>query len=152
VQLNVLILLRKIHDAQALPYILPFFDSENPKVREAAVTTLCYLNQVKTCPPALALLSDPVETVRRAAALTLGHLADEEVIGLLSQALTGDSDWQVRRNAAKSLALHAAAEAIPALGTALQDEHWQVRKFTAQALQKVADDRVLPELVTALIG
>jgi len=114
------------------------------------VTTLCYLNQVKTCPPALALLSDPVDAVRRAAALTLGHLADDQVVSLLCQALTTDSDWQVRRNAAKSLALHAATEAIPALGKALQDEHWQVRKFAAQALQKVADNSILPELVQAL--
>lgn len=29
-QLNVLVLLRKIHDAQALPYILPFFNPTTP--------------------------------------------------------------------------------------------------------------------------
>lgn len=39
-QLNGLILLRKIHDAQALPYIAPFFESESPVLREAAVVTL----------------------------------------------------------------------------------------------------------------
>ncbi|MEM1311510.1 MAG: HEAT repeat domain-containing protein, partial [Cyanobacteria bacterium P01_H01_bin.153] len=38
-QLNVLVLLRKIHDAQALPSVLPFFESDNPELREAAVTT-----------------------------------------------------------------------------------------------------------------
>jgi HEAT repeat protein len=41
-QLNLLILLRKIHDAQALPSVLPFFQSANPTLREAAVTTLRY--------------------------------------------------------------------------------------------------------------
>ena len=46
-QLNVLILLRKIHDAQALPYVLPFFESEREELRETAITTLRYLNQVE---------------------------------------------------------------------------------------------------------
>ena len=150
VQLNVLILLRKIHDAQALPYILPFFYSDNPQLSEAAVTTLRYLNQVESCQPALALMSDPVEAVRRATTLTLGHLIDEEVVALLNEALASDPDWQVRRNAAQSLALHAPSEAVPVLGAALGDEHWQVRKFAAQALQQVADDQVIPALVTAL--
>jgi HEAT repeat protein len=74
------------------------------------------------------------------------------VTGILfsRKSLTTDSDWQVRRNAAKSLALHATAEAIPALGEALQDEHWQVRKIAAEGLQKVADERVLPNLVRVL--
>lgn len=149
-QLHVLVLLRKIHDAQALPYILPFFESENAYLRETSISTLRYLNQVERCQPALALMSDPADNVRCAAALTLGHLADEGIVSLLCEALTSDSHWQVRRNAAKSLATHAAAAAIPALGTALADEHWQVRQFAAQALQNVSDDSVLPPLVKAL--
>lgn len=149
-QLNVLILLRKIHDAQALPHLLPFFQSESACLREAAVDTLSYLNQVERCPPALALMSDPDDNVRCTAALTLGHLADKEVVPLLCKALSSDSNWQVRRNAAKSLRMHASATDIPALRTALEDEHWQVRKFAAQVLQDVADNSVLPALVKAL--
>jgi HEAT repeat protein len=149
-QLSILILLRKIHDAQSLPYVLPFFESDHAALREASVTTLRYLNQVERCQPAIVLMSDADDTVRRATALTLGHLADAEVIPTLCQALTSDPDWQVRRNAAKSLALHANPEAVPALQTALSDEHWQVRKFTLQALQKTPDDRTLPALIKAL--
>ncbi|MDZ4873656.1 MAG: hypothetical protein CLLPBCKN_003052 [Chroococcidiopsis cubana SAG 39.79] len=106
-QSNILILLRKIHDAQCLPAIAKFFKSENPELREAAVTTLSYLNQVQRCPPVLKLMQDSDGSVRRATALTLGHLADEEAIALLTQALTTDPDWQVRRNAAKSIFIHA---------------------------------------------
>lgn len=51
-QLNILFLLRKIHDAQSLPYVLPFFESPDPALRESAVTTLRYLNQVERCQPA----------------------------------------------------------------------------------------------------
>ncbi len=149
-QLNVLVLLRKIHDAQALPYILPFFPSENPDLREAAITTLRYLNQVVRCEPALALAKDPVKTVRRAATLTLGHLSDEGVVALLCDLLANDGDWQVRRNAAQSLDLLAEAESISALVQAMDDPEWQVRKFTARALQKVADDRAMPALIKAL--
>ena len=150
VQLNVLILLRKIHDAQALPYIAPFFDSENPALREAAVVTLRYLNQVVRYEPALALANDESEEVRRSAVLTLGHLNDEAVVPTLCSTLITDSDWQVRRNAAQAIDLHVAPEAIPALTSALADEHWQVRKFTARALQRVADDTTIPSLVKAL--
>lgn len=149
-QLNLLILLRKIHDAQALPYILPFFESNNPALRAAAITTLRYLNQIECCQPALALMSDSVAEVRRETVLTLGHLMDEEIISLLSQAITTDPDWQVRRNAAKALALHADPVALPAVGQALTDEHWQVRKFALQVLQKTPDPQFLPDLIRAL--
>ena len=150
VQLNVLILLRKIHDAQALPYIAPFLTSPNPALREASVVTLRYLNQVVRFEPALPLAKDPVEPVRRAAILTLGHLGDEEVVPILCETLTADPDWQCRRNAAQSLDLQATTEAIPALVTALGDDHWQVRKFTARALQKTADETAIPALIKAL--
>lgn len=149
-QLSVLFLLRKIHDVQCLPYILPFFESDQAELREAAVTTLRYLNQVKQCAQAIALLSDSSETVRRSAALTLGHLADTDVVSALCRSLIEDADWQVRRNAAKSLALHADRSAVPALETASSDEHWQVRKFALQALQKTPDDCTLPTLIQAL--
>ncbi|MGB3291758.1 MAG: HEAT repeat domain-containing protein [Phormidesmis sp.] len=150
VQLNVLILLRKIHDAQALPYIVPFFTSPNPALREASVVTLRYLNQVVRFEPALALVKDPVEAVRRAAILTLGHLSDQAVVPLLCEVLIADPDWQCRRNAAQSLDLHATTDALSALMTALDDDHWQVRKFTARALQSVADETAIPALIKAL--
>lgn len=150
VQLNVLILLRKIHDAQALPYILPFFESAQPQLREAAVVTLRYLNQVVRCEPALVLAKDPVEDVRRSAVLTLGHLSDADVIPLLCSTLITDEDWQVRRNAAQALDLHATAAAATALTDALNDDHWQVRKFAVRALQKVATDAAIPNLIKAL--
>ncbi|WP_331000586.1 HEAT repeat domain-containing protein [Nostoc sp. NZL] len=130
--------------------MLPFLESKNPELREAAVTTLRYINQLEKCPQALNLIFDEEVSVRRAATLTLEHLQDAEVITILCQALTNDSDWQVRRNAAKSLAIHENRQAISALEIALNDEHWQVRKSTAQALQKIPDIQVIPRLIQAL--
>ncbi|MEL6321965.1 MAG: HEAT repeat domain-containing protein [Cyanobacteria bacterium J06626_14] len=150
VQLNVLILLRKIHDAQALPYVLPFFESDNSTLREASVVTLRYLNQVVKCEPALALAKDHHDEVRRSAILTLGHLNDEAVVPTLCETIATDPDWQVRRNAAQALDLHAADASIPALTAAMEDDHWQVRKFTARALQKVANNDAIPNLIKAL--
>ncbi|MEM9091479.1 MAG: HEAT repeat domain-containing protein [Cyanobacteria bacterium P01_F01_bin.53] len=164
-QLNVLILLRKIHDAQALGYVLPFFESESTALREASVVTLRYLNQVVRCEPALALAKDPDEKVRRAAMLTLGHLTDDEVVQLLCEAMATDPDWQVRRNAAQAIDIHtttphdtdtngteiqATATTLPALTQAIADEHWQVRKFVARALQTVATPATIPSLIKAL--
>ncbi|MEM9218738.1 MAG: HEAT repeat domain-containing protein [Cyanobacteria bacterium P01_F01_bin.150] len=150
VQLNVLILLRKIHDAQALPYVLPFFESSSPDLREAAIITLRYLNQVVRCEPALALAKDANVDVRRSAILTLGHLSDDPVVPMLCETLTTDADWQCRRNAAQALALHESSDAVPALVDAMEDDHWQVRKFTARALQSVANSDTIPCLIKAL--
>jgi len=149
-QLNILFLLRKIHDIQALPAILPFLQSPKAELREAAITTLRYLNQVERCEPALVLLTDPEPTVRRATALTLGHLQDKSVISKLSQALLTDTDWETRRNAAKALAIHADLSAINALEKALNDQHWQVRRFSLQALQKIPNHGLLSPLIKAL--
>ena len=135
---------------QALPYILPFFESESPVLREASVVTLRYLNQVVRCEPALALAKDESNEVRRSAILTLGYLSDDPVVPMLCDAIANDPDWQVRRNAAQSLDLHATPEATQALTAAMADEHWQVRKFTARALQKVATDETIPCLIKAL--
>ena len=80
----------------------------------------------------------------------MGYLKDESVVKLLCDGLTSDPDWQVRDRAARSLALHKDASAIPSLAKALEDEHWQVRKFTARTLQEAADDSVIPALVKCL--
>jgi len=149
-QLNILFLLRKIHDAQCLPYVMTFFESPLPELREAAITTLRYLNQVERCKPALAMMSDPDEAVRRTTALTLGHLADDEVVPILCQSVTNDPDWEVRRNSAKSLTTHANPDAIESLETSAEDPHWQVRKFSLQALQKIAAERTLSLFIKAL--
>ena len=149
-QLNVLVLLRKIHDAQALAYVLPFFESKSPALREASIVTLSYLNQVVRCEPALALAKDPVEEVRRSAMLTLGYLTDDAVVPLLCEAVTADPDWPVRRNAAQALNVHSTEAALPSLTKAMEDEHWQVRKFTACALQNIATQSTIPCLIKAL--
>lgn len=150
VQLNVLFLLRKIHDVQCLPYILPFFESENAVLREAAVTTLRYLNQVEQCQRAIALMSDPEVTVRCAAALTLGHLSAREAIPALCQAIASDSDWQVRKFALQALQKTLDQRTLPALIKALTDEYSDVRREAAIALGGLQNPAALNALQQAL--
>jgi HEAT repeat protein len=118
--------MHKIPDLKSLPYILQFFNSESADLREAVIRTLPYLNQVKTCPQALPLMSDSDTSVCRVIALTLGHLQEPEITFILAESLTKDDDWQVRLSAATSVVI---SENYQAIG----EEHWQVRKVAAQA-------------------
>jgi HEAT repeat protein len=149
-QLNILILLRKIHDIGSVDAVLSFFNSQHPELREAAVTTLRYLNQVQICPKALSLLNDDDNSVRRATAITLGYLKDGKIPGLLSQSISHDSDWQVRKNAAISLVNHANSVAVSTLKNGITDENWQVRKSIIQLLQKAPQIELLPLLIESL--
>ncbi|NHJ46777.1 MAG: hypothetical protein FK733_03215 [Asgard group archaeon] len=62
-----------------------------------------YLSKESEIQEALDQLSDPKETVRSQAALSLGWIGDEEVIDPLVNALKSDSSPKVRANAAMSL-------------------------------------------------
>ena len=100
-QIAILILLRKIHDVQALP-LSPFLESSEEILRKEAVTTLRYLNQLTHFPPALKLATDPSVNVRKEAMLTLAHLDEPDVLTIL-RSLLEDESWEVRRNAAQAL-------------------------------------------------
>lgn len=136
-QTAVLILLRKIHDVQALPAIAPFLSASSPDLRREAVITLRYLNQLTHFPPVLALADDLDDGVRQETMLTLAHLDEPAVVPLLCRILTDDKAWNVRRNAAQALEAKADPSAVAALASAASDAHWQVRKFALKALAKV---------------
>ena len=149
-QASILILLRKIHDIQALPSIAPFFDSSHEILRQEAVTTLRYLNQLTHYPPALKLAIDPSINVRKEALLTLAHLDEPEVLPTLHKSLVDDLSWEVRRNAAQALERKSDASSADCLALAIRDEHWQVRKFALRALQPHVSPDILPVLIPLL--
>ena len=136
-QRAVLILVRKIHDVQALPAITPFLSASSPELRREAVITLRYLNQLTHFPPALALAEDLDDGVRQETMLTLAHLDEPSVVPLLCRILSDDTAWNVRRNAAQALEAKADPSAVSALAAAANDAHWQVRKFALKALARV---------------
>ena len=149
-QSAILILLRKIHDVQALPSVAPFLESSEEILRKEAVTTLRYLNQLTHFPPALKLATDPSVNVRKEAMLTLAHLDEPDVLTVLHSSLLEDESWEVRRNAAQALERKSSPTSAESLGQAIRDEHWQVRKFALKALQSHVSETVLPTLIPLL--
>ena len=146
----VLILLRKIHDIQALPSIAPFLESSDDQLRFEAIITLRYLNQLTHFPPALVLASDPNVEVRKETMLTLAHLDEPEVLTLLMKAVTTDESWEVRRNAAQSLERKSDQLSSDALAQAIGDDHWQVRKFSLRALNPLVQVKHIPSIIPLL--
>ena len=149
-QRAVLILVRKIHDVQALPAITPFLTASSSELRREAVITLRYLNQLTHFPPALALADDPDDGVRQEAMLTLAHLDEPSVVPLLCRALSDDAAWSVRRNAAQALEAKSDASTAAALAAAANDAHWQVRKFSLKALARVMTDGQVATIIPLL--
>ena len=96
-------------------------------------------------------LSDPVGTVRQAAAEALGSARDTIAVRALMEALRTDTDAGVRRSAAWALGQIEDASAIPALGEALlRDTDVEVRKHAAWALGEIEDARGVAPLAEAL--
>lgn len=149
-QASILILLRKIHDIQALPTVAPFLESSNDNLRKEAVTTLRYLNQLTHYPPALKLASDPSVDVRKEAMLTFAHLDEPEVLESLMSSLLTDESWEVRRNAAQALERKSIPSSADSLVKAIHDEHWQVRKFALKAIQPHVADIYSSNLIPLL--
>lgn len=149
-QTAILILLRKIHDVQALPSVAPFLDSSQEILRKEAVTTLRYLNQLTHFPPALKLATDSSVNVRKEAMLTLAHLDEPDVLTILHSSLLDDESWEVRRNAAQALDNKSNSVSAVTLGQAIRDEHWQVRKFALKALQPHVSESDLAALIPLL--
>ena len=149
-QAAILILLRKIHDIQALPTVAPFLESSDDNLRKEAVTTLRYLNQLTHYPPALKLASDPSVDVRKEAMLTFAHLDEPEVLESLMSSLLTDESWEVRRNAAQALERKSIPSSADSLVKAIHDEHWQVRKFALKAIQPHVADIYSSNLIPLL--
>ena len=142
--------MRKIHDVQALPSISPYLSSENKNIRKEAVITLRYLNQLTHFTPANTLADDPDQEVRKETMLTLGNFREDCIVPILCNSLENDESWEVRRNAAIALEMHADNSSSKSLSSAISDLHWQVRKFSMRALTKVLSEEYLGEIVKLL--
>ena len=146
----VLILLRKIHDIQALPSISPFLSSKNKDLRRESVITLRYLNQLTHFSPANLLSKDSDIEVRKETMLTLGNFREECIVELLCDSLQNDESWEVRRNAAIALEIHSDPASSQPLSCAISDQHWQVRKFSLRAFSKVLSEKYLKDIIPLL--
>lgn len=129
---------------EAIRALTPQFRSESPAVRAGAAHALrrVKLSEDDLLPARRLLeqaLSDPVASVRIESAWSLGEIGPRsESVAPLAKAL-GDEVRNVRRAAARALALLGAhaRPAREALDRALQDTGSDVRKYAAEALTKI---------------
>ena len=149
-KIYVLILLRKIHDIQALPSIADFLKSSNPILRKETIITLRYLNQLTHYPPAILLASDPDIDVRKETMLTLSNFEEPDILKTLCKSLIEDESWEVRRNAAQALEQKKDYLSSTFLSKSISDDHWQVRKFSMRALSTVVKEEHLEAIIPKL--
>ncbi len=146
----------KIGDPRAVVQLVGSFDDSSIELRQQAIRAVGKLGDKAAVPALLRLLRD--NTVRSAAATTLGDLAAEQAIEPLVDALTSShSDNSYRAVVATALGHIAKARskspgshrAVDALVRALADR--QLRKAAREALQ-VAGRAAAPALIRHLRG
>jgi HEAT repeat protein len=137
---------------QAIPYFIEamadsfwWYEREN-----AAKPMLDSLEQfgADAVEPLIGALSNPEGTVRRCAAILLGHIGDTRAVAPLGMMLYDMHD-EVGRAAAESLAGFGAV-ALGVLGEALQHPEAGIRLHAIWALTRIKDARVLPILAEML--
>lgn len=159
VKASLLQALRELRSPAAAELALQALRDADATVRRAAVGVLGWLKW----PPALPVLgsllrADPDIDVRRAVAGALSFGAADEVLNALCAALA-DRAWQVREEAATSLAKVAlavadqsptASAAAQSLIHALGDDYWQVRLRAARSLGRIKARQAWQPLVALL--
>ncbi|TYC73667.1 HEAT repeat domain-containing protein [Streptomyces sp. CB01881] len=104
-------------------------------------------------PLATALITDPVPTVRGAAAKALGLIGDPTVVPALKATVTGDADPVVRGTAANTLGKLGDRTTVATLQAVLEkDEDPVVRASAATALGRIGDRSGVTALKAALEG
>lgn len=149
-QASLLRALRELRATDALAPALDLAHAPDALVRREAVGVLGWLKPVQALPTLTALAhQDGDADVRRAAVGALGFAEGPAAPATVLQALLtalGDPIWQVREEAATTLAKLKPAAAQAALLSALQDGYWQVRLRATRALGRLKD----PSAVTAI--
>ncbi len=115
-----------------------------PSVRLAAMEPLVELGFVEAVPPLLHLVFyDESETVRKAAAATLGRLAPSDAAGRLGQ-VAEHEDPELRILAVEGLGEMGVLAAIdPLFKSALTDDDFRVRQAAARGLGRTSHPRAL---------
>jgi HEAT repeat protein len=129
---------------------------DSPKVQKskhlrAAVVTNLRKTGARDAVPILCKLlqSDPSETVRRMAALSLGELGDAGALPALRAALDDESD-RVQLWAIRSLGQLRDRESVERLTIMCDDPDGGHRQFAALALSEIGDQRAVPALTPLL--
>jgi HEAT repeat protein len=124
--------------------------NEPTPVRGGAAIGWARLHDEEALEPLLEMLADPDHALRRFAATALGWLGDARAIGPLIEALQGDGQSEVRKQAVVALDKIGDPGAVEALLDAVYDDHPTVRWYAVRALPQFNDTRAIEPLIDAL--
>ena len=124
--------------------------NEPTPVRGGAAIGWSRLRDEEALAPLLEMLTDPDHALRRFAATALGWLGDARAVGPLIEALQGDGQSEVRKQAVVALDKIGDPGAVEALLDAIYDDHPTVRWYAVRALPQFNDARAIEPLIDAL--
>lgn len=120
-----------------------YLNSSDSQNRLKGLTELRQYDAEQAIPLLLKTRNDPEFIVRSFVAMGLGKKQSQEAFECLLEMLTGDLDYNVRAEAANSIALYG-GRAIPALLTAFErDEQWLVRRSILAAIAEMHEPEAL---------
>ena len=129
-----------------LPQIETYLDSPNPQNRMKAITELRHYEPYLVVPLLKRRMYDQEFVIRSFVAMGLGYKQTDEAFELLLDLIEHDRDYNVRAEAANSLAKYG-DEAIPYLAQLFQkDSHWLVRQSIFAAIDLTEHSEILLEL------
>ena len=132
-------------DAAAMESLVMALDNADVLVRQSAVEVLARKHHRGLLPHLNKLMEDDSPWVRRAAAMSAGHLGERTQIPRLIS-LLHDESFLVRRSAAYALGAMRAVESLDNLVNVLTDADPGVRRNAAWSLGRIGDRRALPSL------
>ena len=132
-----------------VPALIAALKDPDPKVREAAASSLGQLEDPRAIPALIEASRDTNSDVRAAALQSLSRFDDPRVIDPMILALK-DPNRDVRQDAAQSLGRFKDPRALRPLTAALSDSSADVRQAAAQSLGELGDAQAAPALGGAL--
>jgi HEAT repeat protein/beta-lactamase regulating signal transducer with metallopeptidase domain len=132
-----------------VPALIAALKDPDPKVREAAASSLGQLEDPRAIPALIEASRDTNSDVRAAALQSLSRFDDPRVIDPMILALK-DPNRDVRQDAAQSLGRFKDPRALRPLTAALSDSSADVRQAAAQSLGELGDPLAAPALGGAL--
>ncbi len=146
--------LGKIGNPQAAPGLVVALGDESPIVREASVRSLGGVGPLDPVTRAhiAGLLVDPVQSVRLAAAQTLGSLDSTKEIWPLAMSQLAHADPEVRRAVIQAFESIDSPEVVRALVESLHDPDPQVRRAAVAVLGESGNPKVVELLREQLMA
>ena len=139
-RLAALVALRERREPQALDALIRRISDAEPEIRRQAVTAVANYRSHEQLFALRSALHDESAAVRRVAIEAVAQFNDDPLVFNDLIAALGDSNWEVRRQAALELGRFPSWDATAALKATLEDPAWQVVREAALSLARLQVD------------